>query len=127
MASSTKISGSGGSCSLLDVTDWEITIQGEATDVTDSNPSNAGWREMLATGYKGWSGSMSGWYLDGTPTDNVATGAAVAATFTAETGATFAGNIIITSANIVLTIAGGDAVKVSYTFVGDGICTETNA
>ena len=132
MASSTKITGVEGAASwggVIAITDWELTITTDVKDVTDSLVSD-GYKETLANGYKGWSGSFSGWYLDGTVLPVVSTAAAAELVLTAETTATnvtWTGNASITSTNVVLTIDGGDAVKFTAQFIGDGAIAEVNA
>jgi len=128
MASSTKMTGADGAVSIggtvVAITDWEISISTDTKDVTDSTSST--WKETLANGFKGWSGSFSGWYLDGTLSEVVTTGVAEAGIFTSEAAVTLTGNLNITSKSIACTIDGGDAVKASYQFVCDGALTEAN-
>ena len=132
MASSTRISGYEGACTWgggIDITGWTLDITGETSDVSDSMPTDAGWKETLSTGYKGWSGTFEGWYLDGTKLPVVSVGAAAEIVLTAETTAsnvTFTGNCQVTNTNVVLTID-GEAVKFTATFMGDGVLAEVNA
>jgi hypothetical protein len=128
MASTVTISGAVGTVTAgggaVPVTGWTITQKCDTREVTDSNSSTVS--EFIAEGHTEWEGTFEGWVQDGTATLTIG-GAAAAGTFLAVTGTQWAGNIIITSKNIVLQVKGSDAVKVSYAFKGTGALTETNA
>lgn len=128
MASTDKVSGSTGAVSLaaaaIAITMFEFTETSEAKVVTDSTSSQK--TERIPGGIVGFVGRFEGWVLDGTVTPVVGA-AAAEAILTAETGLTWTGDIIITSKNVVLQIEGGDAVKWSCDFEGDGALVEANA
>jgi predicted secreted protein len=130
MASTSYINGATGALThggTIAITGWTINITTDTIDVTDDSVAD-GWRQTLPGGFKGWTGTCTGYVLDGTATKAVgADDASAAAVFTAETGVTWTGNALITGKTITLTIDGGDAVGFELTFVGDGILTEANA
>ena len=127
MASSEKISGVDGDAvfnsSTVKITGWTLNVSQATKDVTDSSSSS--WKEKLPDGFSEWGGTFEGFVIDGTNTQVVGTSATL--TLTAETGVTYAGTAILTSKDLSLTVSGGDAHKVAYSFEGDGVLTETNA
>lgn len=130
MPSSTRINGASGAVSYnsteIYITEWEASVNTTTKDTTDSEDTT--WKTKLPNGFKEWSGSFSGWVIDGTDTP-VVTGDSAAAelVLTAETGVTFTGNAILTSKKINLQINQGDPVRYTMTFEGDGALTEANA
>lgn len=130
MPSSTRINGASGAVSYnsteIYITEWEASVNTTTKDTTDSEDTT--WKTKLPNGFKEWSGSFSGWVIDGTDTP-VVTGDSAAAelVLTAETGVTFTGNAILTSKKINLQINQGDPVRYTMTFEGDGSLTEANA
>lgn len=130
MPSSTRINGASGAVSYnsteIYITEWEAAVNTTTKDTTDSEDTT--WKTKLANGFKEWSGSFSGWVIDGTDTP-VVTGDSAAAelVLTAETGVTFTGNAILTGKTINLQINEGDPVRYTMTFEGDGSLTEANA
>jgi len=127
MASTDKVSGSTGAISLaatpIAMTMWEFTESSEAKVVTDSTSS--GKTDRIPGGIVGFVGRFEGWVLDGTVTPVVG-GAAAEFIMTAESGLTFTGEGIITSKNVLSQTEGGDAVKFSCDFEGDGALVEAN-
>lgn len=127
MASTDKVSGATGALSqaaaAIAITMWEFTETSEAKVVTDSTSSQK--TDRIPSGIVGFTGRFEGWVLDGTTTPVVG-GAASEFILTAETGLTFTGDAIITSKNVLCQIEGGDAVKFSCDFEGDGALTEAN-
>jgi len=100
------------------VNKWTIKYSSAAEDVTDFVDGAAGNRSFIPSGIKEWSGSY-GAVLDGT-TKLVAPGAAAAtATFTATTGRTYGGSIIVTTVDIG-EVEVGKAIPVAVTFQGSG-------
>jgi len=126
MASTDKVSGSTGTLNYggaIAMTMWEFTETSEAKVVTDSTSSAK--TERTPGGIVGFVGRCEGWVLDGTVTPVVG-GASATITLLAETGLSWAGGAIITSKNVLCQTEGGDAVKWSLDFEGDGALTETN-
>ena len=127
MASTDKVNGATGALSYaattIAITSWEFTETSEAKVVTDSTSS--GKTDRLPGGVVGFVGRCEGWVLDGTATPVVG-GVAAEFILTAEALLTFTGNGIITSKNIVTQIEGGDVVKWSLDFEGDGALAEAN-
>jgi hypothetical protein len=128
MAATDNISGHEGTFSYegsdIPITAWTLNQTGETKDVTDSSSSTN--TERIPEGHTAISGSFEAFVKDGTATPTVG-GAAGAFILQAESGITWQGDGIITSKNIVATIKGGDAVKMSLNFEGTGASTETNS
>ena len=122
-----KISGSEGALTFdsgaVKITSFSITIDAPIFDSTDS--SSSGWREKTATGWKNWTGTFEG-FLEGSVAAETLGGTAAEAVFTAATGITFTGNIILTQKVVTVPIAEGTGTTIAYNFEGTGALTEAN-
>lgn len=130
MAATDKITGKDGTVTYnstqIAITDFSVTVEGDVQDVTDSSSASAGWEENIPNGFRRWSGSFSGFVLDGTATPTIA-GAAASLVLLAETGVTWTGNAILNSKTIDSKVKGTDAVKMTVNFTGTGALTEANS
>lgn len=128
MAATDNIAGHEGTVTIgaaeIYITNFSITVEGDPLNVTDSSCTT--WEESIPSGFKRWSGSLEGFVKDGTATNTIGA-AAAEGVFTAETGVTWTGNLILTNKTISLQVSGGDAVKVAYNFIGTGALTEANS
>lgn len=123
-----KISGVDGACTLggtILITAWTVVIDGEVLDVTDSG--DATWKTFLPGGFTSWSGSFEGFVATGDAGGKTVGGAAAELVLTAASGVTWTGDAILTQQATNLTVVGGEAVKVAYTFQGTGTLTPVNA
>jgi len=128
MASANTVSGKDGTVTFnsltVPCTQWDMTIEHDVKNTTDSDDAATGWESNIPGGFSRFSGTFEGFLQDGTVIPAIGTDAA--ATFLAETGITFAGNIIITSIQVTNQVHGGDAVKIVCNYTGNGAMTETN-
>jgi predicted secreted protein len=130
MASTSYINGASGALShggtTIAITGWTINVTTDTVDCTDDSVAD-GWRCTLPGGFKAWTGTATGFVIDGTVAQAVdADDAAASAIFSAEADITWTGNCYLTGQTVNLTIDGGDAVGIEYNFVGDGALTEAN-
>lgn len=109
---------------VYNVTRWTLTENNEVLDVTVLTGSLA-WRTFIP-GIKNWSGSFEGYASNETSGSLDNTGeAAASATFTTGGGDTFAGSIIIQSAEWETGIDAPDTLR--CTFQGSGALTKAGA
>ena len=121
----SKVSGKDGDCTYnsqdIKITDWELDIEEDAVDTTDSG--NAGWATFLAKGISRWSGRFVGHYDDG---DTVpAAGDQATLTLDMTDSTNFSGTAIITRRGMRTPVAGSDVIKQEFDFQGTGTLTET--
>lgn len=109
-------------------TAWTVNFAAEDVETTCLGDA---WKTRIA-GLKEWGGtfttrlttSLSGWSSEAV---GLSLGTAAASvTFTAISGTTIAGSIIVTGADVSLAI-GGAAGEISFTFVGTGVPTTVGA
>lgn len=126
MAAGTKATGKDGSVSvngktIYHVFEFDLEIADPILDETDFVAGAAGWEAKGASGVKNWKGSFKA-YAD---SDNVAVlpgGAAAAGVFTATTGRTYSGNVILSSMKLG-PVKVKEKILVEYAFEGTGACT----
>lgn len=123
-----KITGSLGSATFnsvaIYITDWNIDIKTDVIPTTDS--SNTTWKEFLASGFKEWSGSFSGFQETGTADPTIG-GTAATLKLNLDSTRYYQGSAIITGVSTNANVVGTDAVKKTFTFQGTGTLTLTNA
>lgn len=126
-----KLSGVAGDCTYgagpttIKITAWSLVIDGEVLDVTDSGDTT--WKEFLPGGYTSWAGSFEGFVETGDAGGQTIGAAAGNLTLLMDATRKWAGTAILTQQSTGLTVVGGEAVKVAYTFQGTGTLTPTNA
>lgn len=125
MPAANKVTGKDGSVSVVGKTiyhvlEFDIEINDPDTDVTDFEAGATGWEEHEALGVKNWRGSFKAYADSGTAPVSPG-GAAAAGTFTAATGRTYSGNIVLNQ--LKSSVKAKEKVLVEYTFSGTGACT----
>jgi len=127
----TAISGKDGNVSL-DATDVENILAWEMTWEVDSHAAahsdSSGW-EVQTTGIKRWSGTFEMEVDTGKLASAIDTlinaGTDSAVILTAGSGATYSGNVRITSFPVTVDVTGGTTVVATFPFVGNGSLTRT--
>ena len=93
---------------------WRLNFRGAALD---SSAFDTGAAKAFIPGQTEWAGSYD-CFLDGTAVTVAPGAAAAAATFTASTGRTYAGSIIVTSVSPVVVIDGINQVTIDFQGTG---------
>ena len=125
-----KLSGSTGKATYdsteVEITGWTMDIAGEVIKTSDSSVDTPFWDTYLSAGFKGWSGTFEGFQITATA-DEIVGASAASLVLALDATRNYTGNAIITGCSTGLDVPGAEAVKKSYTFVGDGAVALTNA
>ena len=119
-----KVSGIQGDCTFnsedIKITDWELDIEEDAVDTTDSG--NSGWATSIPKGISRWSGRFTGKYDDGDTVPAAGDSATLVLDMTDSTN--FTGTANITRRGMRLTVPDSEVVLQEFEFTGTGALTE---
>ena len=128
MSTDVVITGQAGTVSFgtvptaVKITKW--TLKKAAAPINTTDNSSSGFDEFVPAKVVNWTGTFVGFLRKGvTPP---AFNQVVAFSGLADTGATYAGNVIINDESMDVDTVGGNAVQLTRSFQGTGTLTETN-
>jgi hypothetical protein len=107
--------------SVAKLTAWTLEQTQGVLDVT--NNGSSAFREKVADGFTSWSGSFEAFFDSASTLPTVGSDAALNLTYDGTDK--WSGDAIITGRTDSIQVAGGDAVKVNFTFEGSGTLTAT--
>ena len=105
------------------ITDWQLTIEQDVQDITDSDDAAVGFETFQPNGWTRWNFTAEGFIEDGEV--GLIAGVEATAILLHETDISYTGEAIVQSVAPGNPVK-GEAAKVSYTFQGTGLLTIAN-